>query len=265
MPFANADASTIHYNVRGTGSNTLLLIMGMGGHASEWGEPFLRPLAERYRVVTMDNRGIGESQTSASAWSMRDMADDARAVLDALQVERAYVAGTSMGGMISQQLAIDSPARVARLILVSTSFGGGDSIPPKPIAHSALLPPPGLSSAERQRRAIETLAAPGFGARNSELLDQYAELRGRVPTRSEVFFAQFNAIQQSDRSQQLAALELPTLILHGKDDVLVPVENAHKLAERIPGSQLRLFDHCGHYLHIEVPAAFSAALLTFLG
>jgi 3-oxoadipate enol-lactonase len=239
--------------------------MGMGGHASEWGEPFLRPLADRYRVVTMDNRGIGESQTNVRTWTMQDMANDARAVLDALGVATAHVAGTSMGGMISQQLAIDSPERVSRLVLMATSCGGKDSTPPKPIASEAMLPPPGLSSSQRQRRAMIALTAPGFGERHPALLDHYAELRGRVPTRGEIFGAQFMALRSSDRSELVRTLRQPTLILHGQDDALVPVENGLMLAQRIPGSQLILFEHCGHYPHIELPDEFSSAMLSFLG
>lgn len=118
MPFANADGAKIHYQVEGGGhgggngedSETLLLIMGLGGHATEWGTQFPAALTERFRVVRMDNRGIGLSEASEMKWSMSDMASDAVAVLDALQVDRAHVLGVSMGGMITQLLGLEHPS-----------------------------------------------------------------------------------------------------------------------------------------------------------
>src|SRR5690348_15088242 len=109
MPFATSNSAKIHYSVKGQAPRTLLLIMGLGGHASEWGDTFLDALAAHYRVLTMDNRGIAQSQTLVEKWSLEDMASDVLAVLDAVGCERTLLAGTSMGGMIAQLVAAETP------------------------------------------------------------------------------------------------------------------------------------------------------------
>jgi pimeloyl-ACP methyl ester carboxylesterase len=264
MPFANSELATIHYEVRGDGPETLLLIMGLGGHASEWGDPFLSPLAAKYRVVTMDNRGIGESTHESEAWTMLDMAHDAGAVLDALGVEHAFVGGTSMGGMVAQTLAIEQPERVARLVLMSTSFGGREPAPPEPDAAAALLPVKDVPLAELHRRALKVLTGPGFADSRRELIDALADERQRVPTRGRVFKAQFGAIVADDRSQRVRQLQLPTLVVHGDQDPLIPVENGKLLAARIPGARFVLLEGCGHFPHFERPVETSNAILEFL-
>jgi 3-oxoadipate enol-lactonase len=264
MPFANAPGATIHYTVSGAGRDAILLIMGLGGHASEWGEPFISGLAAQYRVIAMDNRGIDDSQTAATAWTMRDMAEDARAVLDAEGLQRAHIAGTSMGGMIAQTLALEFPERVGRLILMATSFGGRESLPPLPAAASVLLPAPGLSVAELQRRALGVLTGPGFAQARAELIAELAVLREKSPTRGRVFKAQFAAIAESDRSQRVRDLVMPTLVLHGSEDPLIPVENGKQLASRIPDAKLLVLDGCGHFPHVEQPDVTVRAILEFL-
>ncbi len=273
MPFANADGAKIHYQVEGGGhgggngedSETLLLIMGLGGHATEWGTQFPAALTERFRVVRMDNRGIGQSTSDSAKWTMQDMANDALAVLDALSVERAHVAGTSMGGMIAQQLAISSPERVSRLALMATTCGGPQAVPPMPEAIALFAPAPELSIAEQRRRALRVITAPGFADKRPDLIEQLVELRLAVPTPGRVFQAQLEAIFTSDRSDTVRGLQMPTFVLHGIDDTLVPVGNGKLLAERIPGARLLLLDDCGHLPHLERSADSAAALLEFFG
>jgi pimeloyl-ACP methyl ester carboxylesterase len=264
MPFANSATAKLHYTVRGRGPDTLLLIMGLGGHASEWGDPFLDALAQKYRLVCMDNRGIGESETSVEAWTMQDMAVDACAVLDAAGVSSAHVLGTSMGGMVAQIVASEHPDRVQRLVLMATTFGGREAIPPAPEAAAVLLPVPGMGNVELHRRSMRVLTAPGFADAHPDIIEQLAQLRGRVPTRGRVFKAQFGCIVASDRSQSVRGLRAPTLVVHGQDDPLVPVENGKMLAARIPAQRFVLLEQCGHFPHIEMPAESAAVVLDFL-
>ena len=264
MPFASSKSAILHYTVRGQSDDTILLIMGLGGHASEWGEPFLARLSENYRVLCMDNRGIGESKSNADSWTMEDMAADACAVLDAAGVASAHVLGTSMGGMIAQIVAAAYPERVKRLILMATTYGGRESIPPAPEAAAVLLPVSGMSIADMQRRSLRVLTGPGFADANPALIDELALLRERVPTRGRVFKAQFACIVASDRSQLVRGLRAPTLVVHGEDDPLVQVENGKLLAARIPAQRFVLFENCGHFPHFERPVESAAVILEFL-
>jgi 3-oxoadipate enol-lactonase len=264
MPFAKASGATIHYNVEGAGKDTILLLMGLGGHATEWGAVFVADLARDHRVVRMDNRGIDQSQTSVQTWTMSDMANDALAVLDALGVARAHVVGTSMGGMIAQLLAATHARRVAKLVLMATSFGGRDSVPPTDRAAAALGPQPGLSIGEQRRQGLRVLTSDSFADDHAELIDMLVAQRERNPTSGPTFRAQYEAILQSDRSHVVGQIPTPTLVIHGDIDPLVPPENGRMLSERIPGAQFVLLEGCGHMPHLEQPVETAQLIRTFL-
>src|SRR5206468_11448829 len=121
------------------------LIMGLGGRAADWASIFPAALATRYRVVRFDNRGIGGSSPAAGGYTLRDMAADAVAVLDAVGAERAHVVGYSMGGMISQLIPTEHAARVDRLVLMSTHSGGKELEPPTASAQRLFSPQEYLS------------------------------------------------------------------------------------------------------------------------
>src|SRR5262245_19886155 len=127
---AHRGDTSIHYSVRGDGPETVLLVMGLGGRASDWGERFPQALAGRYRVVTFDNHGTGSTPKPNAAYTLDDMAADTVAVLDAVSADKAHVVGLSMGGMIAQLLALHHEDRVRRIALVSTHFGGPEVVAP---------------------------------------------------------------------------------------------------------------------------------------
>ena len=265
MPFANAHGATIHYTVEGGGRETLVLVMGLGGHASEWGGAFVADLAADYRVVCLDNRGIGQSQTTVNTWSMQDMANDVLAVLDALALSKVHLAGTSMGGMVAQLVAAEHPARVSKLVLMSTSHGGRESIPPEARVIGVLGPQPGLSIGEQRRLGLRALTSDTFADDHAELVEQLVAERERSPTPGRVFKVQLEAIGLSDRSQIVSKIHCPTLILHGDLDPLVPVANGRMLAARIPNAQLIVLEGCGHIPHLEKPVETAKAIREFLG
>lgn len=264
MPFATTPAATIHYTAEGGGRDTLLLVMGLGGHATEWGGAFIADLASDHRVVRMDNRGIAQSQTKASTWTMRDMADDVVAVIDALGVASVHLAGTSMGGMIAQLVAAHHPERVSRLVLMATTFGGTQSIPPEPKAISALAPPPSLSIGEQRRRGLRALTSDAFAEDNSDLIEMLVAQRERNPTPGPTFKAQWDSIMLSDRSEVVSEIRCPSLVIHGDLDPLVPVRNGRMLAERIPDARFVLLEGCGHLPHLERPEESAKAIRDFL-
>jgi 3-oxoadipate enol-lactonase len=133
------------YTVEGEGEEAVLLIMGLGGRAADWASIFPSALAHRYKVIRYDHRGVGASPAAAGGYSLSDMARDAIAVLDAVGVARAHVVGYSMGGMISQLIATEHADRVARLVLLSTHFGGKDTVVPTAEANRIFDPQEFLS------------------------------------------------------------------------------------------------------------------------
>ncbi|HKU37580.1 MAG TPA: alpha/beta fold hydrolase [Polyangiales bacterium] len=264
MPSAQASGATIHYTVEGAGERALLLLIGLGGHASEWGEPFVRDLARDHRVILMDHRGIGQSQTQERKWTLNDMANDALAVLDAIGLARAHIIGTSMGGMIAQLLAAEHASRVDKLVLIGTSFGGAEAIPATAEAIAALVPQRGVPYAEQWRRGIRVLTSETFMQDQAELIELLVAQRARNPTPGRVFQAQFDALLASDRSELVRGIRAPTLVLHGALDPLVPPENGRLLSERIPGARLLTFEGCGHMPYLEEPVRTAEAIRAFL-
>jgi 3-oxoadipate enol-lactonase len=247
-----ADGIALSVVVDGDGE-PLLLIPGLGAGRSAF-IPILPDLARAHRVITFDPRGVGESEGVGST-TLTAMAGDVVAVLDAVDVAAAAVFGASMGGLVAQHLVVDHPARVADLILAATSPGGDAGVDPRPEDQAALLGKGARTPEEAYRMACTVLYSPQFQRARPEFIEAQVRERALHPVRPRVFSAQFNAMWQPDDSfKRLASVRVPTLILHGTDDVVIPFENARILARQIPGAQLRPFEGCGHLFFHERPA-----------
>lgn len=265
MPLAATPGAEIHYTVEGHGPDTLLLIAGLGQNSDEWGSAFVEALMARCRVVRLDNRGVPPSTNRSPSFTMRDMAKDAVAVLDAVGVARAHVMGWSMGGMIAQQMALDDPDRIERLVLLSSHFGGPGCAPMQPRAAPLFeLPAPGTTAKAFLRAAFGLLTAPGFAERHPDLADRFTEQRLHHRVTKELFALQIQAVLASDRSHAVAGLKHPTLVVHGQSDPLVVVENGRMLAARIPNAKLVELPDCGHMPPLERPEQVLAAVWEFL-
>jgi pimeloyl-ACP methyl ester carboxylesterase len=211
-----------HYRVAGSGP-PLLLIGGLMQPAWSW---FLqvRDFRKRFRVVTFDNRGAGITVCPQRPFTMREMVEDAVALLDHLGIRRCHVAGLSMGGMIAQNLALDHPERVERLVLWSTA--------PR-------IEPP------RSREGTRRLARSSLGHR----------LRP---------FGQMAAIAEHDTRARLGEIRAPTLVLVGESDALTPPRAAEALARGIPGARLVKIPEATHLLFWEKWREANGAVLEFL-
>ncbi|KEO73735.1 alpha/beta fold hydrolase [Anditalea andensis] len=249
---------------KGEPKGTILLIMGLGGNALEWPLYFVQPLVEAgYQVVRFDNRGTGLSSSSDVPFSMEDMADDAFLIMDNLNIPAAHIMGMSMGGMIAQMMAIDQPQRVSTLTLFISS------------AH---LNDPGLPSTERgtfakfiatgirhgiphtQMNALKStisvrkvVAQELSDRRIRSLVEQglYNE-NYRKGFNPKAFQHQIQALNKLEsRYGPLSKLNIPTLVLHGTHDPLIPVEHGVRAASIIPGARLVLLEGMGHDLSDE--------------
>ena len=193
----------LSYSVSGQGDTTVLLVMGLGGRAADWGTRFPELLARRHRVVTFDNRGTGASSKPLAHWSLEDMAKDAVSVLDAVGAERAHVIGISMGGMISQLLALDHAARVERLVLMATHFGGPNVVFPSSEVAAVFSRDPGTPVDELMRNSMRLISAPGFADAHPDVIEELVRLAVLQPTPWRAFMAQLQAIIESDRSTRV--------------------------------------------------------------
>ncbi|HEX4335513.1 MAG TPA: alpha/beta fold hydrolase [Polyangiaceae bacterium] len=266
--FAQSGNVSLSYSVEGEGKETVLLVMGLGGRAADWGTQFPSALAARYRVVRMDHRGVGGSPPVPGGYTLNDMAKDVTAVLDAVGAARAHVVGYSMGGMISQLVATEHASRVERLVLVSTHFGGADTVPPTPEAMQLFDPQEmlnrGRSAESIMRFTMSVLTAKGFLERSPAALELMVANVRAEPTAPVAFMGQMQAIIGSDRGDIVRKIDKPTLVIHGTDDTLVPVGNGHLLKERIPGARLAILEGVGHMPMLEAPDELADLVLGFL-
>ena len=258
----------------------LLLIMGLGAQMIWWEDDFCRALAGRgYYVVRFDNRDIGRSsyievpppdlagffsgKPPAAPYTLDDMARDSVGLMDALKIERAHIVGASMGGMIAQLVAIHFPGRTATLTSIMSTTGERGLPPPRPEVWAALTAPPPLTVEafiEANVRMAELLRGfPDDGeAADARARATRAAHRGLNPAGGARQTAAIFA--SGSRKEALAGVKTPTLVIHGVDDPLVPVEAGRATARAIPGARLLEFDRMGHTL----PRALWPALIDAL-
>jgi pimeloyl-ACP methyl ester carboxylesterase len=232
----------------------LLLIMGMSGTALHWGEPFLALLREDFDVIAYDHRGVGASSRLEGPVTIRQMADDAAALLGALELDTAHVMGISMGGMIAQELALNHAGRVRTLTLGCTYCGGPGSGLASESTMRKLQGAFASGDREQALRAGWEINVSAAMAGDDEAYATFREIGNRRPVAVPVILQQLHACAAHDTYERLPELgELPTLAIHGTDDELLPVQNGRLIASRIPGSQLEIFDGVGHLFFWERP------------
>jgi pimeloyl-ACP methyl ester carboxylesterase len=232
----------------------LLLIMGMSGTALHWGEPFLALLREDFDVIAYDHRGVGASSHLDGPVTIRQMADDAAALLGALELDTTHVMGISMGGMIAQELALNHAGRVRTLTLGCTYCGGpGSELSPVSTMQKLQA---AFASGDREqalRAGWEINVSPAMAA-DEEAYAAFREIGNRRAVAVPVILQQLQACAAHDTYERLPALgDLPTLVIHGTADELLPAQNGRVIASRIPGSQLEIFDGVGHMFVWERP------------
>lgn len=248
----------IAWERRGEGQ-PLVLVHGLG--YARWGwEPVADALAERFQVVVLDNRGIGESEAPAGPYTAAEMADDVVRVLDEAGVERAHIVGTSLGGMIAQEFALRTE-RVERLVLVCTTPGGPSAAPMPKVTAQLIAEAASMEPLVALRLFVENALAPGAP---EELVERILAHRLRTAQPPAAWAAQAAAGMSFDAWDRLPELRAPTLVLHGTEDVVVDPANSTLLVERIPDARLEWFPGCGHLLFWEEPERFVALVGEFL-
>ena len=249
----------IAWERRGAGP-PVVLIHGLG--YARWGwEPVADSLAEHFEVVLLDNRGIGESEAPPGPYTCAEMAGDVLGVLDEAGIERARVVGTSLGGMIAQELALAAPDRVDRLVLVCTTPGGPNAAPMPSVTVELIAAAPGMEPLAALRRFVENALAPDPP---QELVERILAHRLATAQPAAAWAAQAAAGVSFDAWERVPLIAAPALVLHGTVDVVVDPANAALLGERVPGARVELFDGCGHLLFWEEPARFVEVVGEFL-
>jgi 3-oxoadipate enol-lactonase len=252
MPVTSVGEVELSYERSGSGP-PLLMIMGRGGKALTWGEPFLDLLRDEFETIVYDHRGVGQSSPMEEPFTIAQLAQDAAGLLAALEIDSAHVLGISMGGMVAQELALAHPERIRTLTLGGTYCGGqGSSLTSAAVARRVAE---ARRSGDREhaiRVSWEVNVSAAFAAR----VDAYASFlaiaqEGMVAIA--VIVAQTRAIADHDTNARLVALKMPVLVVHGTEDQVLPVENGPLIASRIPHARLEIFDGVGHLFFLEQP------------
>jgi len=252
MPTIHTPAAELHYERAGSGE-PLLMIQGMSGTHVSWGEPFLAPLRESFDVIAFDNRGIGLSAPIDGAFTIVEMAEDAAALMDELEIASAHVAGISMGGMIAQELALAHPGRLRSLTLGCTYCGGpGSKLMPKENVEKIAA---GMMSGDRDkaiRASWEVNLSPAFRADESGYA-AFHEMATSVPAAKRTIELQAQAIFGHDTSGRLGEISAPALIVHGTEDGVLPYPNGEQIAALMPRPRFETLEGVGHMFWWEQP------------
>jgi pimeloyl-ACP methyl ester carboxylesterase len=249
----------IAWEAQGAGA-PLLLVQGLGYTRQGWG-PARKRLAERYRVVSYDNRGIGESEVPPGPYTVEQMAGDALQVLDEAGIERAHVVSASLGGMVAQHVAAHHPGRVDRLVLACTHPGVDDGYPMPQVTVDLFAEAPAMEPQVALRRFVDNSlgSSPPVG-----LADEVYAYRLANPPDLNGWLAQA-AAGTTFGGVDLARIEAPTLVVTGTSDNVIDCRNSELLAERIPNARLERLDGAGHLFFWERSDDFVRLVVEFLG
>jgi pimeloyl-ACP methyl ester carboxylesterase len=256
---AKIKGANIYYQTHGQG-DPLLMIQGWGMDITGW-QNIVEPLSKVFRIVLFDNRGTGRSETTSGDYTTRQLADDAAALLDHLQIQKTHVLGWSMGGMIAQELVLAYPQKVDGLILAASSAKVNEK--------SAFI---AWSNVEAIKRGeLETsvnwqlsfcFSRALFA--NHALLSEIKEsaLNPSYPVTLEGLISQLAAVLSHDRRGQLGSVKSPTLVLAAEEDGIIDIDQVKALAGEIEDAQLKVLPG-GHMYHIEYPDIFAQTVIKF--
>ncbi len=262
MSKVKVQGMSFYYLMQGEGY-PLILIRGLGSNADHWYEQ-IPDFSSRYRVVAFDNRGIGRSDDNGEDFTIQTMAADTVGIMEALEIPRAHILGLSMGGMIAQEVAIQYPERVNGLVLACTHCGGDHAVRASDEIGSLMGEYVTTGTPEAAQKAAKCFFADTTLQKAPDLVQKYQEVSRAYPRSPDIMMRQWKAIQKHDTWEALPRIQGPTLVLTGKEDVLIPPENSEILAGRIPHASLQVMEGGGHQFLVEQAAACNKAVMAFL-
>ena len=264
MPYTTNNGVKLYYEVHGSGQ-PLFLIMGLGGTSESWRFQ-VQYFCKYYQVIVMDNRGAGRSDQPDEEYTTKIFASDVKQVLDDLNIQQAHIFGLSMGGMIAQQFCLSYPQYVKSLLISCSGTGTPDPyyVPcSKEVQQVLHMDRTVDNRREVTEKLVEVFYHHTYRVQIPDLLERILSLP--MTQKDYAYKRQLQACHLKEHtSPQLKNIQVPTLIIHGQDDKVWPVQNAHNLAELIPNSTCVILEECGHMFFIEKPREYNQAVHDFL-
>ena len=254
----------IAYRTDGRGE-PVVLIGGFTIVKESW-ELQVAELSKHFRVVSFDNRGVGETTAPRKSFTIAEMAADTVGLMDALGIESAHVFGVSMGGLIAQVLALDHPRRVRKVVLGCTTHGGRHAVQPKKEVMELLgkAADPSLPVEESVRMRIPTVFSERFIQEEPERLEEFVRSSVRYSPTPEGAAGQMGALSVFNSRRRLGEIRCPVLVITGAEDRMMPPENSRLLAEGIEGAEQYTVAGAGHSFFLEKPDEVNRVLIDFL-
>jgi 3-oxoadipate enol-lactonase len=261
MPTTEANGQSIYYEVHGDGE-PLLCVEGLAMDTLGWALQ-VPAFSSRHKTIVFDNRDVGQSSMADGSYEVADMASDALALADALDLGSFHLLGVSMGGAIAQEMALAAPERIRTLTLAVTFARGGRWGQTLSAVWGARV----LRMSREER--VDELMLLCFSEEFFENAEGVAWLRDLMlqnphPQPAEAFARQLDAASRHDTRDRLATLAMPTHVIGAEYDLLVPVWKSRELAALIPGAKLTVLDGCPHGLNVERAEDFNRAVLDFV-
>lgn len=263
MSVIQVNGIDLFYTIQGSSQNELLLLIaGFNSDSSTWAA-MMPLLVEQYQVLRFDNRGIGQSSAPDSPYSIKQMAEDAAALLDYLSISKVNVAGSSMGGQIAQELALAHPEKIQSLMILSSWASRDDKF-------NSLIKMFGDLSQKLERTLYQKVLLPWVFTdtfySTPGAMEQLIKLikNQPFPPTPHGLYHQSRAILGSDTSDRLTDIHCPTLVVVGKEDLLTPIKFSQQLAQGISQAELAILEHGGHALVVESADAVVKVMLDFL-
>ncbi len=262
MPIAKIENIDCYYEIHGKGK-PLVLIAGLASDSQSW-QPILKDLAGNFKVIIFDNRGIGRTEYPKESFRISTLALDAVYLLDYLGIKKADILGHSMGGCIAQEIAIEYPRRVSKLILANTcaflsrknksAFAGLLKILESGKGYEPFI-----------RKFFALIFTPEYlsNRENIEQAVKYA-LNYYYPVTRDGFRLQLEALNNFNSKDRLKRIEAKTLIMAGRKDALIDAEEVRVLADNIPFAEILCLENTAHSFQLEQPRIFTSSVVKFL-
>ena len=260
MPKVKVNDIKIYYEVHGDGF-PLIMIHGMSANIDLWDPRLINELSKKFKTIIFDNRGTGRTDQPEIEYTIKMFADDTAGLMDVLKIQKAHVFGISMGGMIAQEFVINYPEKVEKLILCAAVCGGSRTVVPTPKVMDILFFSENNPFLEREN--IPLLFTEEFVKNNPDVIDKTLQHYRKAPTLAHAYKRQAEAVVKFDAGRRIKKINTPTLIIHGKKDLLVPPQNAEVLAKRIPGAKVVFFEDSGHDLALQNWEKFAQTAIKF--